>query len=405
MALKPLILTVNGGSSSIKFSLCEPPSGADARPRAAVRGSVERIGLPGTTLTYDGSDGPIEIDGGSHGDAARTLIEHIEKLLGGVSPIGVGHRVVHGGLHYQDHQVVTDELIAELKRTQPLDLAHLPREVALIEEFRAGFRGVPQVACFDTAFHRGLPRVAQLLPIPRRYADAGIRRFGFHGLSYSYLMGELRRVAGEDAANGRVLLAHLGSGASMAAVKGGKPVDTTMAFSPTAGLVMGTRPGDLDPGLLVYLMRTEDLTWEQMDDLVSNRSGLLGLSETTYDMRDLMERRAHDARAAEAVDLFCYQARKFAGAYAAAMGGLDTVVFAGGIGEHSPEVRARICEGLEFIGLHLDPAANAASASLISDETSAVTVRVLHTDEEIVIAQAVFRIVTEGRQRISPGDR
>ena len=226
----------------------------------------------------------------------------------------VGHRVVHGGLDLLDHQRITPAVLAELKKNVPLDLAHLPREIALIESFQNRFPAVPHVACFDTAFHRDMPRVAKLLPIPRVHLDAGVRRFGFHGLSYTYLLEELRRIA-PAAAEGRVIFAHLGSGASLAALHRGKPVDTTMAFTPTAGLVMATRPGDLDPGLLLHLMRIGNLSIDQADDLINTKCGLLGVSETSTDMRDLVARRAADPRAAEAVALFCYQVKKFIGGY------------------------------------------------------------------------------------------
>jgi len=272
---------------------------------------------------------------------------------------------------------------------EPLDLAHLPREIAMIEAFEAHFPSVRQVACFDTAFHRDLPRVAQLLPIPRRYDRAGVRRLGFHGLSYTYLMEELGRLGADG---GRIVLAHLGSGASMAAVKDGRPVDTSMAFTAMAGLVMGTRCGDLDPGFLVYLMREEKLGADQIDDFISKQCGLLGVSETSPDMHELIGRRTTDTRAAEAVELFCYQARKQIGAYAAALDGLDSLVFAGGIGEHSPEVRSEICLGLGFLGVEIDPDANAANSVLISTSDSRVSVRVIPTDEEIVIARIVLRL-------------
>ena len=385
-----LVVTVNGGSSSIKFAVFD----CGNEPRRVMGGQVERIGEDGTRLVAAGAVAGSKADvrpvrAADHREAAAQLIGYLRERLGAAAIAGVGHRVVHGGVHLLAHQMVTPELVAELRRTQPLDLAHLPREIALIESFRGAFPDVPQVACFDTAFHRDMPRVASLLPIPRQYDAAGVRRLGFHGLSYSYLMGRLEELAGKAAAQGRVLLAHLGSGASMAAVRAGRPMDTTMGFTPTAGLVMGTRPGDLDPGLLVYMMRVQRMAPEQMDDFISRRCGLIGLSQTTADMRDLLARRPTDVRAAEAIDVFCYQARKFIGALAAAMGGLDTLVFSGGMGEHSPEVRAQICAGLEFLGLRLDERANAAGAHVISAADSPVTARVIATDEEVVIAQAV----------------
>jgi acetate kinase len=384
---QPLVLTVNGGSSSIKFAVFT----AGSAPRRLFAGQIKRIGETDTRLVAatDGAPDIQPVDAADHRAAAARLIAYLRERLGLSTLAGIGHRVVHGGVHLLSHQLVTPELIAELRRTQPLDLAHLPREIALIETFRGAFADLPQVACFDTAFHRDLPRVARLLPIPRQYDAAGVRRFGFHGLSYEYLLGRLEQIAGASAARGRVLLAHLGSGASMAAVRDGRPIDTTMAFTPTAGLVMGTRPGDLDPGLLVYMMRVQRMAPDQMDAFISRHCGLLGVSQTTADMHDLLELRATDVRAAEAVDLFCYQARKYIGALAAAMGGLDTLVFSGGIGEHAPEVRAEICAGLEFLNLHIDPAANGAGRDVISAELSQVSVRVIPTDEEWIIARAV----------------
>jgi acetate kinase len=275
----------------------------------------------------------------------------------------------------------------------PLDLLHLPREIALVEAFSAVYPGIPQVACFDTAFHHELPRVAQLLPIPRRYFDAGVRRLGFHGLSYTWLLDALGRHAGPAAARGHVIFAHLGAGASLAAVRDRQPIDTTMAFTPTAGLVMNTRPGDLDPGLVTYLMRSENRTPDQMDDVLNRECGLAGLSGGSPDMRDLLARRATDVRAADAVDVFCYQIRKWIGAFAAALDGLDTLVFSAGIGEHVPEIRAQICEGLQFLGLRVDTERNARSAPVISADDSRVNVRIIPTDEESVIAREVARVI------------
>jgi acetate kinase len=247
------------------------------------------------------------------------------------------------------------------------------------------------VACFDTAFHHTMPRVAKLLPIPRRFEAKGIQRYGFHGLSYSYLMEELARLGDASATTGRVILAHLGNGASLAAVRDGKSIDTSMGFTPTAGLVMSTRSGDLDPGVAPYLARTEQIDTKQFYDMVNHKSGLLGVSETSSDMRDLLTQEPHDVRAAEAVSLFCYQTKKWIGSFAVALGGLDTLVFAGGIGENAPVVRKRICEGLGFLGLELDETRNAKTADVISTEASRITVRVIRTDEELMIARSVSR--------------
>jgi acetate kinase len=239
-----------------------------------------------------------------------------------------------------------------------------------------------------------MPRVAQIVPIPRRFEAAGVRRYGFHGLSYEYLMEELARVAGAEEALGHVILAHLGAGASLAAVQRGQSIDTTMGFTPASGLVMGTRTGDIDPGLVRFLSRTEGMTADEFDEVVNHESGLLGVSETSSDVRDLLARQNADVRAAEAIELFCYHAKKWIGAFAAALGGLDTLVFAGGIGENAPEIRHRICAGLAFLGIALDENRNATSALLISTDQGPVKVRVIRTDEELMIAKAAARLAT-----------
>jgi acetate kinase len=290
-------------------------------------------------------------------------------------------------------------MVEELRRLSPFDPEHLPEEILLTDAFHRRFPDLPQVACFDTAFHHDLPRVARLLPIPRRYEAQGVRRYGFHGLSYAFLAGELARLAGTEAAQGRIIFAHLGNGASLAAVHRGKSVDTSMSFTPTAGIPMSTRSGDLDPGLLWYLARTEGLDAKRFNEMVNFRSGLLGLSETSSDMRDLLEIESQDVRAAEAVAVFCYQVKKWIGAFAAALGGLQTLVFAGGIGENAPTVRARICEGLGFLGIELDEKRNAAGEGVISAAAGRVAVRVIRTDEECMIAGTVCRVLGLGSKR------
>ena len=386
------ILTVNGGSSSVKLALFD----VDTLERRA-SGAVERIGVSGTELVLRRPGSPEQRRATAAPDlaqAAETILEcWAQELSTGL--LGIGHRIVQGGMRLLAHARVTGGVLDELRENQPLDPEHLPGEIALVEAMARRFPGVPEVACFDSAFHREMPRVSRLLPIPRRYLDAGMRKLGFHGLSYTYLLEELRRIAGDDAASGRVILGHLGSGSSLAAVRGGKPIDTTMAFTPAAGLVMGTRPGDLDPGLLLHLMRQDGTSPEDMERSINNQFGLLGMSGTTPDMRSLLDMRATDPRAADAVDLFVYQARKWVGAFTAALEGLDTVVFSGGIGERSVEIRREICQGLGYMGLQLDDGFNAAHASVISTGSSAVTVRVIPTDEEIVIARSVRKILEE----------
>jgi acetate kinase len=368
------VLTINGGSSSIKFALFT----ADETPHRLLSGTVERVGLPGGPPDYE--------------HAVARMFDQLDERFGLAGVAAAGHRVVHGGPRYSQPETITQEVVDELRRIIPLDPLHLPGEIELIEALRRRLPDLPQVACFDTAFHHDMLRVAQQLPIPRCYDAAGIRRYGFHGLSYAYLMEELARLDGA-AAQGRVVLAHLGAGASMAAVRGGQCIDTTMGFTPTAGLVMASRTGDLDPGLLVYMIRNEGMNADQLEDLVNRRSGLAGVSEGNPDMRDLLARQASDPRAAEAVALFCYHARKWIGAMTAALGGLDALVFAGGIGENAAEVRSRICADLEFLGLRLDEVRNAANEPVISADGSAPVVRVIRTDEESMIARTVVRLL------------
>jgi acetate kinase len=387
------ILTINGGSSSIKFALFE----AGDSLRRIIEGGIERIGLPEATLRVKGLN---QVDSFSrlvtapdHTTAVGVLMDWIEERGVRDTLTAVGHRVVHGGPKYSEPQQITAEMVEELRRLSPFDPEHLPEEILLTEAFHRRFPDLPQVACFDTAFHHDLPRVARLLPIPRRYEAQGVRRYGFHGLSYAFLMEELARLAGTEAAQGRVILAHLGNGASLAAVRGGKPVDTSMSFTPTAGVPMSSRSGDLDPGLLWYLARTENMSARQFNEMVNSQSGLLGVSETSSDMRDLLDREAQDVRAAEAVALFCYQVRKWIGAFAAALGGLDTLVFSGGIGENALAVRARICDGLGFLGIELEEERNLANEGVISPAAGWVTVRVIPTDEERMIAKTVCRVL------------
>ena len=391
---KPRILTINGGSSSIKFALYQ----VGAALKRGIHGKVDRIGLSGTNLTFNDptkkQQESRKLAAADHKSAANFLIDWLEEQKSFESVRAVGHRVVHGMKHTAP-EVVTQELLDELDRIRPYDPDHLPREIELIETFRQRHPKLPQVACFDTAFHQTMPRVAKLLPIPRRFDARGIQRYGFHGLSYAYLMEGLARLGDPAAATGRVILAHLGNGASLAAVRDGKSIDTSMGFTPTAGLVMSTRSGDLDPGLAPYLARTEQITTQQFYEMVNHKSGLLGVSETSSDMRDLLDHEAHDVRAAEAVALFCYQAKKWIGSFTAALGGLDTLVFAGGIGENAPLVRARICEGLSCLGIELNESRNAETAGVISTDASRVTVRVIRTDEELMIARSVLRSCAE----------
>jgi acetate kinase len=389
----PRILTINGGSSSIKFAVFEV---ADSLNRI-LGGSIEQIGLSNTILRVKGvshADNFLRsVEAQNHTVAVGILMNWIEERYGKDGLTAVGHRVVHGGPKYNKPQLITGEMVEELRQLSPFDPEHLPEEILLTEAFHRRFSDLSQVACFDTAFHHYLPCVARLLPIPRRYEAQGVRRYGFHGLSYEFLMGELVRLAGSEAAQGRVILAHLGNGASLAAVRHGKSLDTSMSFTPTAGVPMGTRSGDLDPGLVWYLSRIDGVDAKQFNEMVNFKSGLLGISETSSDMRELLDYETQDVRAAEAVALFCYQVKKWIGAFAAALSGLDTLVFAGGIGENAPIIRSRICEGLGFLGIELEEKQNATNQGLISANASRVAVRVIHTDEEWMIAHTVCGVL------------
>ena len=389
----PFILTINGGSSSIKFALFR----AVDLSVPLTRGMVDRIGLPNSELLVTDTATQQSSRRAVHAPDHRTCVgfitEWLEQQVGIGRLCAVGHRVVHAGRTYSRPERVTPELLAELRRLCPYSPEHLPAEITLIESFRRYDPTLTQIACFDTAFHRDIPRVARLLPIPRRYEKLGIQRYGFHGLSYAFLMRELTRMGAPGEAESRVILAHLGNGASMAAVKNGQALDTTMGFTPASGLPMSRRSGDLDPGLVAYLARTEGMTVERFHGMINTESGLLGVSEISSDMRDLLKQERSDPRAAEAVGLFCYQARKWIGALAAALGGVDSLVFSAGIGEHAPAIRARICAGLEFLGIVINEPANEANQPVISSEASRVRVRVIPTDEEREIAESVVRLL------------
>jgi acetate kinase len=387
----PSVLTINGGSSSIRFAVYE----AGTTLRRQLDGKIDRIGSRGTNLIVNHPAGkPRRLCAADHRTAAGLLLDWLEAQPVFASVKAVGHRVVHGMTHAAPEQV-TAKLLAELRRITPYDPDHLPREIELLEAFARRHPKLPQVACFDTAFHRTMPPVAKRLAIPRRYAAQGVERYGFHGLSYAYLMEELGRLDPSEV-TGRVILAHLGSGASLAAVRGGRSIETSMGFTPTAGLMMSTRSGDLDPGLVYYLARTKGMTAPRFQRMVNHESGLLGVSGTSADLRDLLAREVRDVRAAEAVELFCYQVRKWIGAFTAVLGGLDTLVFAAGIGENAPPVRRRICDGLNFLGITLHARRNAKNAPLISTDAGRVKVRVIHTDEGLMIARSVTRILHLG---------
>jgi acetate kinase len=364
------VLCVNTGSSSVKYGLFT----FDRSPRTLGRGGGEVSGS----------------------DRARTVLEWADRLRGSATVAAVGHRIVHGGPRHRDPQRVDDALLSDLRTLIPFAPNHLPDEISLIEAIGQAWPGVPQFVCFDTSFHHDLPEVARRLPIPDRYDQAGVRRYGFHGLSFAFLLEELERVAGRRTAEGKVVLAHLGNGSSLAAVSGGHCIDTSMGFTPLGGVVMSTRSGDLDPGIVTYIARSEGLSPDQIEDLLSHHAGLVAISGVSSDMRELLAHEQTSRSCGLAIEIYCYQVKKWIGAFAAALGGLETLIFAGGIGEHAASIRARICDGLQFLGVDLDADANRADASVISRTAMPLAVRVIPTDEELMIARAAYTLLGAG---------
>ena len=385
MSASHIILCINCGSSSLKFSLYQL---ADDEQLVA-GGEVDRIGIPGTSIKVrDGSgatlrDGPFEFS---------RLDEIVGAIFAGLEqlhipqPIAVGHRIVHGGPDHTAPEQVTSEVLTALRKVVPFVPLHLPAAIAAIEAISARFPKLPQIVCFDTAFHRTLPEIAARFPMPRELWDVGVRRYGFHGLSYEYIVSVL---GGQS--RGRVIIAHLGNGASVAAVRDGKSVDTSMGFTPTGGFMMGTRSGDLDPGLILYLLREKGYDAKQLDEAVNRAAGLLGVSAVSSDMRTLKE--SPDPRAELARQMFSYQLRKQIGAMAAGLEGIDTLVFTGGIGEHDAELRWEVCRGLRHLGIEIDSQRNAANGDPISSAGSACTVRVIPTNEDLVIVRHTRAII------------
>jgi acetate kinase len=369
------VLTVNAGSSSIKLALF---AAASEETRLAYA-SVERIA--------------------DHATALREALAPIRTAIDAAPLDAIAHRIVHGGDRYRDPQPITSDVIAALQQLAPLDPEHMPQTLTAIDLMAMAFPDTPQIACFDTAFHRSLPPVAQMYALPRRFRDAGVRRYGFHGLSCEYIMDALRRL-GLPAESGRVIIAHLGSGASLTAVRDGESVETTMGFSPTGGVVMGTRTGDLDPGVVLYALRHDGADADALSRLVNRDAGLLAVSETSQDMRDLLARESADSRARDAVTLFCYTVKKAIGSLVAVLGGLDTLVFTAGIGEHAPPIRQRICTGLEIFGIELDQVRNLQGDAVISAQHSAVTVRVVATDEDRMLARHARTLLAGGDRHV-----
>ena len=388
------VLTLNAGSSSLKAGLHRTDD--DAPLVLAV--DMDRIGGAGGRLRIRDARGELIAERREtlpdFAAALAALFAAVGEHAGPDRLVAVGHRIVHGGTRYVRPEWVSPAMVAALRELVPLDPTHMPQALAGIEHVSANFPALLQAACFDTTFHRRMPRQAQMTALPRELQDEGIGivRFGFHGLSYESIMRELREVD-SVAATGRVIIAHLGNGASMAAIRSGQSVDTTMGFTPTSGLVMGTRCGDIDPGVLIYLLERKKMTPRAVNSMLDEHSGLLGISGTSADMRDLLSAEATDPRAADAIGLFCYRARKYLGAFASVLEGVDALVFTGGIGENGAVIRERICAGQGFLGIEIDPKANAADAPVISTHRSAVTVRVIPTNEERMIARGTIELL------------
>jgi acetate kinase len=378
--MEQTILSLNGGSSSLKFAVYRLSGTAEER---IFSGAVEAIGQPSGKAWLRGGDKALQEETGKFPDHTAAM----KKMFAGLREQGVeklaaaGHRIVHGGPKFTAPQLIDAQLKQALKELIPFAPLHLPSQIAMIEAVEAHFPDLPQVACFDTAFHSRMPEVAQRFALPQRFWEQGIRRYGFHGLSYEYVIGKLGGKLGR-----RAIIAHLGNGASMVALKDGLPMDTSMGMTPTGGFMMGTRSGDLDPGVLIHLLKT-GYSAEQLEELVDHEAGLLGVSGHTSDMKALLQKSQTDSAAHMAVQMFAYQVRKFIGAYAAVLNGLDTLVFTGGIGERAADVRGKICSGLGYLGVALETQANAQNAEVISLPNSQCAVRVVQTDEDLMIVR------------------
>jgi acetate kinase len=385
--MAPLILSLNGGSSSLKFAVYRLREPTEER---AFSGAVEGIGQSVGKAWLHSGDKALQEESGQFSDhtaAVKVMFRALRKQ--GVEGLAAaGHRIVHGGPKFIKPQLIDPELKSGLKELIPFAPLHLPSQVAMIEAVAAHFPDLPQVACFDTAFHSGMPEVAQRLPLPQELWEHGIRRYGFHGLSYEYVVAKLETELGR-----RAIIAHLGNGASMVALKDGFPMDTSMGLTPTGGFMMGTRSGDLDPGVLIHLLKA-GYSADRLEELVDHQAGLLGVSGQTSDMKALLQKSQTNDAARMAVRMFTYQVRKFIGAYAAVLNGVDTLVFTGGIGERAAEVRAQICAGLEYLGVTLDRVANTRNAEVISLPGSKCTIRVVQTDEDLMIARLTRQVVS-----------
>jgi acetate kinase len=378
-------LVLNAGSSSLKFCVFERPKGEIWHLES--RGQIEGIGTSPCLSVKDEIGGTLanqDVSARDASEAIAVLAGWLRSMYGGSHVVGVGHRVVHGGSRFKGPTLLNAEVLQELYQLVPLAPLHQPYNLAAIQAVFERLPDTPQVACFDTSFHRGQPEVAELIPLPRELREQGVQRYGFHGISYEYIASVLPLYAPEIAKN-RVIVAHLGSGASMCALKDGKSVDSTLGFTALDGLCMGTRPGSIDPGVVLHLFQGLNMPAKDVETLLYKKSGLLGISGISSDMRDLLGHT--DPAARLAVDYFVYTAAKELGSLAAVLGGIDAVVFTAGIGENSPEIRRRICEASAWLGLHIDEDANNEGRAKISTPRSAASVWVIPTNEELMIAR------------------
>lgn len=387
------ILVINGGSSSIKFAVYDIQL---SDPALQIKGQIDRIGDFNSHLKMKWADGKQivdeKVDRSDFAHSTLKLLAYLQKYIGMEDVLAISHRIVFGGYHHRP-RYIDDVLIKELKSWTEYDDDHLPAAIKIIEILRKNFPHIPQIASFDTSFHAAIPKVAQMYAIPKPYFDNGIRRYGFHGLSYTFLLKKLKQIQPQLANEGKIIFAHLGNGASIAAIKDGQCIDTSMGFTPTAGLTMGTRCGDIDPGILLHLVRKEKLTPRAIRGLINHKSGLLGVSEISSDMRTLLEQETANEKAKDAIHLFCYNLVKYIGSYAAVLEGVDAIVFAGGIGENSPEIRKRICQKLSFFGVEIDEIKNSQNETVISEIESKVQVFIIPTDEEIILAENALEYI------------
>lgn len=387
------ILTINAGSSSLKTALFSVNSNPSSY-KCIYAVSITNIGQPVASLniTEQANDEHAEqCEANNYSEALDIIFQKITAKIPTSSIATIGHRIVYGGTEYSQPTLITDEVQNRLRSFADFDPEHAPASLEIIDKLNNYLPDIQQIACFDTAFFHDLPEIARLIAVPHKYESLGVRRYGYHGLSYGYLQQTFESIAGEVAMHGRVIFAHLGSGASLVATLDGKPIETTMGFSPTSGVMMSSRLGDVDPSLVWFLNQKTGMNIDEYYRMINFESGLIGVSELSSDMYTLLQNETTNKQARVAIDLFCYQIKKSIGSLASTIGGLDSLVFSGGIGEQSATIRTRICEGLGFLGISLNESTNLQNASLISSNASAVGVHVIPTNEALIIAQQVFK--------------